>query len=605
MSPRWLLLAALLACKPAAGPATAPVDQPATAAPAPSVAWRDPPPVDRDKLRQHLAFLADDAQEGRPPGTAADLRVQDHVERAFRAAGLKPGFKDTYRQIFSFVDGVRLVPGKDSALDVGGRPIPHDLVPFARSTDAPLVAPLVYVGYGIPGDAPDSGDYAGILDKVKGAIVVARGGAPNDPHLDPTKTRAASKVIAARDRGAAGFILWEPDADVPYPNHGEANDLQLPALTVAKFGTRELLQAFGKRGKVTAEDPHAGLKPGAVARKSAKLHSPVERITLNTANVAGLLPGTGRGRLVVGAHMDHLGKGTSSSLAPGVRAIHNGADDNASGVAAMLVLAAALAEIPAELRPYDIQFVAFAAEERGLYGSKRAVEAMTPDEKKAVRAMLNFDMVGRLREQSLVVVGTGTSGAWPGLLERAARDPVDPGKSLLIKPSEDGFGASDQASYYAADIPVLHFFSGTHDDYHKPSDDLDKINVDGAARIADLAARLVAILQREQPAIDFRKVAQAAPRSGGFRVSLGTVPDYAAQADGLKLDGVKPGSPAEAAGMRKGDIIVKLGAREIHNMDDYMASFGELQPGVAVPVVILREGARLELSITPAAPTRR
>lgn len=600
--PSWLLLAALLACKPAVtGPTTAPDGTQATA---PAVAWRDPPRVDREQLRQHLAFLADDAQEGRPPGTQADMRVQDHVERAFRAAGLKPGFGDSFRQIFEFIDGVRLLPGKDSALDVGGKPIPHDLLPFSGSHDAPLAAPLVYVGYGIPGDAPDSGDYAGIVDKVKGAIVVIRGGAPSDPHLDPVKTRAPSKVIAARDRGAAGVILWEPDAEVPYPNHGEANDLKLPALTVAKGGTPALLAALGKRGTVTAADPHAGLKHGPL-RKSARLFSPVERITLNTANVAGLLPGTGAGRIVLGAHMDHLGKGTASSLAPGVREIHNGADDNASGVADLLVLASALAQIPAELRPYDLQFVAFAAEERGLYGSKRAVEALTPDDRKKILAMLNFDMVGRLREQSLVVVGTGTSSVWPGLLERAARDPQDPARSLTIKPSEDGFGASDQASYYAADIPVLHFFSGTHDDYHKPTDDLDKINVEGAAQIADLSARLVGIMLRDKPAIDFKKIAQATPRAGGFRVSLGTVPDYAAQADGMKLDGVRPGSPAEAAGLKKGDVIVKIGAREIHNMDDYMACFGDLQPGVAAPVVVVRDGARVELSIVPAAPTRR
>lgn len=603
LRPAWPLLLALLACTPAA---TGDRPAPPTGSQAPQVELRDPPPVDRDRLRQHLAFLADDAQEGRPPGTAADLRVQDHVERAMRAAGLKPGFGDSYRQIFDFIDGVRLVPGKDSALEIAGKPIPHALVPFSGSHDAPLVAPLVYVGFGIPGDAPDSGDYAGLLAQVKGAIVVARGGSPADPHIDPVKTRATAKLIAARDRGAVGFLLWEPEADVPYPNHGEANDLTLPALTVAREGTPALLQALGRRGAaVTAADPHAGLKRGALGRKPARLFSPVERVPLNTANVAGLLPGTGAGRLVLGAHMDHLGRGTSSSLAPGVRDIHNGADDNASGVAALLTLADALAQIPAEQRPYDLQFVAFAAEERGLYGSKRAVEAMTADERKRIVAMLNFDMVGRLREQSLVVVGVGTSGAWPGLLERAAKDPADPARSLLIKPSDDGFGASDQASYYAADIPVLHFFSGTHDDYHKPTDDLDKINVEGAAEVADLAARLVAILEHERPAIDFKKVAQAAPRGGGFRVSLGTVPDYAAQVDGLRLDGVRPGSPAEVAGLKKGDVIVKIGAREIHNMDDYMAAFADLQPGVAAPVAAVRDGARLELSIVPAAPTRR
>ncbi|MCY0992392.1 M20/M25/M40 family metallo-hydrolase [Nannocystis sp. ILAH1] len=597
----WLLLASLLACRPEQS-TQAPTSQP-TANDAPRSASQDPPPVEPGRLRGHLAFLADDAQEGRPPGTAADQRVEEHIEQAFRQLGLQPGFGDSFRQSFEFTDGVALRSGEQSVLQLGGKPVVHTLVPFAAASSAPVSAKIVYVGHGIPGDTPDSGDYAKLLDKVKGAIVVARSGAPADPHLDPAKTRVQSKVIAARDRGAVGFILWEPDATVPYPNHGEANDLQLPALAVSAAGTPDLLTAFGKKGPVTADNPHGGLKPGAVAKGS--LHSPVQRVTATTANVAGLLKGTGTKRIVLGAHMDHLGRGSSSSLAPGVDAIHNGADDNASGVAALLGVAAALAELPPEARPFDLQFVAFAAEEMGLLGSKRVVESLSPEARKDIVAMLNFDMVGRVRDNTVVVVGTGTSSAWPGLLDRAKVDPRDAARTLVIKPSEDGFGASDQASYYAVDIPVLHFFSGAHDDYHRPTDDFDKINLDGAVAIADLSVRLVALMQREQPVLDFKKIATAAPRGGGFRVSLGTVPDYAANVDGMKLTGVRPQSPAEAAGLKAGDIIVKIGKREIHNIDDYMACFGELQPGVAVPVVVDREGAKVELTITPAAPTRR
>ncbi|HEY8379853.1 MAG TPA: M20/M25/M40 family metallo-hydrolase [Nannocystis sp.] len=605
LRPASLFLAALLACRP--GPSVpAPAPTPAPAPPAAEPEVRDPPPVDVARLRAHLTFLADDAQEGRPPGTPADERVRDHIERAFRELSLLPGFGDSYQQVFEFTDGVALRPGEALDLRLGDRPIPAALVPFTTATTAPVVAPLVYVGYGIPGDTPDSGDYARILSQVKGAIVVARAGAPDDPHLDPTRTRAQSKLIAARDRGAVGFILWEPDTAVPYPNHGEASDLKLPAVSVTQVGTPELLRALGARKAVTPGDPHAGLKPGARSAKKASLHVPVERVTRTTANVAGLLPGTGGGkRIVLGAHMDHLGHGSASSLAPGVDAIHNGADDNASGVAALLAAAAALAQLPSEQRPYDLQFIAFAAEELGLLGSKRAVEALPPEQQKNIVAMLNFDMVGRVRDQSLVVVGTGTSSAWPRLLERVTPDPAGPARTLKLRASEDGFGASDQASYYAAGIPVLHFFSGTHDDYHRPSDDLDKINFDGAAAVADLSVRLVTLLLREQPTLDFQKIAEATPRRGGFRVSLGTVPDYAAGVDGIKLAGVKPQSPAEAAGLQAGDIVVRIGAREIHNMDDYMASFGELRPGVPVPIVVLRDGARVELTITPAAPTRR
>ncbi|HEY0136692.1 MAG TPA: M20/M25/M40 family metallo-hydrolase, partial [Nannocystis sp.] len=315
-------------------------------------------------------------------------------------------------------------------------------------------------------------------------------------------------------------------------------------------------------------------------------------------NIGGVLPGTGPRRIVVGAHVDHLGLGTGSSLAPGQRAVHNGADDNASGVATMLALAAALAGVPAASRPYTVEFVAFGAEEMGLLGSKHYVAGLSPDARAALVAMVNFDMVGRLQGDAVVVSGVGTSSLWKGLLAEVAAP-------LEVRPSEDGFGASDQASFYAAGLPVLHFCIGTHADYHKPSDDLDKINFPGAAAIGDLSLRVLGRLMRDQPNLDFIKVATPTPRAGGFRVSLGTVPDYGAKADGVALADVRPGGPAAAAGLKAGDVITLLGTREIHSLDDYMASFAELQPGVEVPVRVLRNGAAVDLRITPAAPQRR
>jgi hypothetical protein len=278
--------------------------------------------------------------------------------------------------------------------------------------------------------------------------------------------------------------------------------------------------------------------------------------------------------------------------------VHNGADDNASGVATMLALAAALARVPAAARPYTVEFVAFGAEEMGLLGSKHYIAGLSAEARAALVAMLNFDMVGRLKDDAVVVSGVGTSSLWKGLLAEVAGP-------LAIRSSEDGFGASDQASFYAAGLPVLHFFSGTHADYHKPSDDLDKINFPGAAAIGDLSLRVIGRLMRDQPTLDFIKVATPAPRAGGFRVSLGTVPDYGAKADGVALADVRPGGPAAAAGLRAGDVITLLGTREIHSLDDYMASFAELRPGVEVPVRVLRNGAAVDLKITPAAPQRR
>jgi aminopeptidase YwaD len=590
MRTRLGLALLLLACKPAG--TVAPPAEPTAPPAAPPNPWTAPPAVPADRLERHLAFLADDAQEGRAPGTAADQRVQQHIEAAFKELGLQPGFGASFVQPFAVTDGVRLIAGKTAHFKIGKADLAIELVPWSHPTTAAVEAPLVYIGHGVSDDPK-------LAALMKGAIVVARAGAPQDPHLDPTRTRAQNKLIAARDRGAVGFVLWDPDNDLPYPNHGEANDLTIPAVAVGKAGTPALLAAFGSRQPATLTDPHAGIVAGKKARAKAALHTPVERVVLTTANVAGVLPGAGPRRIVLGAHMDHLGLGTASSLAPGQTAVHNGADDNASGVAAMLALADALRQVAVEHRPYTVQFVAFGAEEMGLLGSKHLVTQLSDQDRQAIVAMLNFDMVGRLQNDSVVVSGVGTSSAWPKLLERAAAG------GLTIRPSEDGFGASDQTSFYAAGIPVLHFFSGTHGDYHKPSDDLDKINIPGAVKIGDLTLHLIGLLMQDQPRLDYVKVAAASPSRGGFRVSLGTIPDYAAKVDGVQITEAKKGGPAEAAGLKSGDIITKLGAREIHNFDDYMACFSELQPGAEVPIVIRRGDQTLDLKITPAAPSRR
>ncbi|HRI08201.1 MAG TPA: M20/M25/M40 family metallo-hydrolase, partial [Nannocystaceae bacterium] len=549
-----------------------------------------PPAIDAAALRAHLTFLADDAQEGRSPGTEADRRVQDHIEAAMRSLGLEPAFGGAYRQPFEVTDGIRPRDGAPSVLTLGKAALPHAMLPFGHDTaDAPPIeAELIFVGHGIAPEGPKTGDYTALGDKVRGKIAVVLTGAPNDPHLSPAATRPQSKVIAARDHGAVGVILVDPESDLPFPNHGQVTDLQIPVVAVTKAQAPALFAALGAR--------KGSPKPGARSRVKARLATPFTPVVLTTANVGGVLRGGGDDgrRIVLGAHMDHLGFGTSASLAPGAHEIHNGADDNASGVSTMLALAAALAQVPPASRPYDLVFFAFGAEEMGLLGSKHLVEAIPEAERPHMVAMLNFDMVGRLRENAVVVAGTGTAKQWPSLLERSAGP-------LTVRPSDDGYGASDQTSFYEVGVPVLHFFTGPHDDYHRPSDDLAAINVDGATAVGGLALRVVGLLMTERPALEYVKVARPTGTRGGFRVSLGTVPDYAAQVDGVKLSGVRPGGPAEAAGLRAGDVIVRIGDRDIHNLDDYMASFAALQPGVEVIVTVLRESDRVDLRLTPAA----
>ena len=590
------LLSLVLGCRtPAADTVDPEAAKPPVAKPAPTKPKAAALEADVARLRKDVEFLAHDDQLGRPPGTDADRRVQDYVEAELKLAGLRPAFGDGYRQPFEVTDGVRTTG--EPSLALGKQAVPFGLVPFSGATKAPVSAPLVFVGHGLAPDGKGSGDYKGIEAAVKGSIVVALGGAPkDDPHVNIAVTRPQSKLIAARDHGAVGFILWEPTIEVPYPNHGEANDLGLPAVWVGKAGSEALSKAFG--GKPGASP--SALKLGRKGKGKAAIHTPIEPVVLATANVAGVLPGReGSPVLVVGAHMDHLGEGTSSSLAPGVKAVHNGADDNASGVAVILEIARVLAALPVDERPYTVHFVAFGAEEMGLLGSKHYVEHLPPALRGRMVAMLNFDMVGRLgAEQGLVIAGMGTSSVWPELVERS-RGKQD------VRASEDGYGASDQTSFYEAGLPVLHFFTGTHSDYHKPSDDIDKINFAGAATVAGIALRVIHALSTEGITPDYIKVARTAPARGGFKVSLGTIPDYGAKVDGVRLTGVREGGAAAKAGLQKGDVIQRIGEREIHNLDDYMATFAVLEPGAKVEVAVLREGKTVTVELVPDAPSRR
>jgi aminopeptidase YwaD len=588
LSPHRLALATLVALLACDGP----TDN-ATQVPQPSAATVPAAPsVDAERLRAHVQFLASDAQEGRAPGSDADQRVQQYVEDAFKAAGLDPAFVDGYIQPFDVTDGVRPRQGAAVTFRVKGAAVPHAVVPF--TTDGAVEATAIYVGHGIATAGKGTGDYKDLADRVEGKIVIALDGGPDDPHVAPASLRPQSKLIAARDHGAAGFVLWDPTGEGGYPNHGRADDLGLPAVFVGTGGNTALLAAL--RAK-TLE----GLRPGTHTRKhKLSVATPVERVKIATANVAGRLVGSGASDkiLVLGAHMDHLGWGTSSSLSPGDRSIHNGADDNASGVAVVLELARELAARPVASRPHDILFMAFGAEEMGLLGSKYFVASLDPAVRARMIAMLNFDMVGRLAPEGLMVSGLGTAPQWPDLVEELRGD-------LKVRTTNDGYGPSDHGSFYEAKIPVLHFFTGPHEDYHRPSDDIDKIDFDGAARIASYAGRLAGRMLDEAMVPTYVEVARPTRRGGGFRVSLGTIPDYAAEVDGVALSGVRKGGAAEKAGLKKGDVITKLGEREIHNLDDYMASFATMHPGKVYPVIVQRDGKPVELEVTPDKPKNR
>ncbi len=319
-------------------------------------------------------------------------------------------------------------------------------------------------------------------------------------------------------------------------------------------------------------------------------------------NVMGRIRGNGEleGVVLIGAHYDHLGFGGEGSLEPDSRAIHNGADDNASGTAALLEAARQLQERRGQLRR-DVVVMAFSAEERGLVGASNIVR--TPPEGLAMEdviAMLNMDMVGRLRDDRLSVLGGDSAEEWDDLV-----GPLCDRYGFECSIGGDGFGSSDQSAFFAADIPVLHFFTGTHSEYHKPSDDADLINAEGAVRVAWLVSDVAGSVANRPGELTLVKTSDGPQRRMALKARLGTIPDYAGPADGspgLLLSDVRPDSPAEAAGLQRGDVIVQIGEMEIAGVQDYMVVLSEANPGDSAPVVVVRDGERVEMEVTFGAP---
>jgi hypothetical protein len=318
-------------------------------------------------------------------------------------------------------------------------------------------------------------------------------------------------------------------------------------------------------------------------------------------NVIGVLRGTDTAAervLVVGAHYDHLGRGGPGSAAPDrMGEIHNGADDNASGVAVLLDVAERLA---AERPARTVVFVAFTGEELGLLGSAHFVEH-APVPVRRMAAMLNLDMVGRLGERPLIVYGVGTAAEWRPLLERIAAE-----TGTVLAYQNDGFGPSDHTSFYAADVPVLHFFTNTHGDYHRPSDDPERIDEAGLQRVGAVVAAVARAVAHRPMTLTLQRGAGTRPGAGGgYGAYLGTVPDFSPVETGVLLGGVSPGSPAEKAGLLKGDIIVGLGAHEVRDLQGMTDALRAHRPGDEVRVRYLRDGRALEVTVVLGDRARR
>jgi aminopeptidase YwaD len=579
-----------------------------------------------ERIARHVQFLASDKLQGRRAGTPQADEAAAYIEKEFRSYGLKPGSQSGFLQPFTFVSAVKLGQGNSfqAQTATGGRvlKVTEDFMPLAFSSAEPAAGDVVFAGYGI--NAPELGfdSYAGVDPKGK-LVMILRGSPDGDnPHgrfADYTQPglEIQNKTLKAREKGARGVIFVSAENSFHEDRLSRLRhdlnflDSGIPTVVISRGAAASLLSTGGSSladAEGRAKEPSSAF---AIKDLTVQFKTDVVKINGRSANVVAVLTGSdpqlASEYVVIGAHYDHLGLGGPESLAANPEGqIHHGADDNASGTSGLLELARVLASERVKVKR-SIIFVAFSGEELGLLGSGAYTKNPVIPLASTV-AMLNMDMIGRLRNGSLFVGGVGTSPAWKPLIEKLnGPSPATPhgpetgsGSRFQLSYGEDGFGPSDHQSFYVHDVPVLFFFTGTHDDYHKPSDTADKINAEGLKQVAELVREIAVSVANEPQRIAFSKVkVDQRPTGRGFRVYLGTVPNYSDQSDGMKLDGVRPGSPAERAGLRAGDIVVRLGKTPVKNVYDYTYALGEMRAGEEVEALIRRDGKEMAVKITP------
>lgn len=606
-----------------------------------------------ERLKDDAIWLADPSREGRGLGTKGLDAAGEWVEARFKALGLEPAGTHGYRAPFEVTTAVK--SGAATALKVAGKAAEAaDFVPLGFSAQAKAKGAAVLAGYGIQDAELGLDDFKGL--NVKGKVVVLRRFTPEHEKLaTPEAQRKAGdlrkKVFTAKQAGAAAVIV----VDWPVPSKAPAGG------AASGGGAHGAGPAAPPAGRPAAAGPAAGAPPahgapapapttavGVTAGPELPREAPLptlrtegvgdsgipvlvvkrsvlepvwkkleakQRVEVELAvaldfekstafNVVGRIAAgkkAGDGVVVIGAHYDHLGYGGPDSLAPDKKEPHLGADDNASGTVTLLEIARTLTEQRAALTQ-DVIIVSFSAEEGGVRGSSALITAKPPWLTSAV-AMLNLDMVGRLRNNTLSVLGSATAPEWMEMVQASCAD-----ARVSCKASGDGYGPSDHMPFYTAGLPVLHFFTGAHSDYHKPSDSADKLNDVGMARVAQVVAGLATRVQGAK--LTYTKMPAPAGRGDArsFNASLGTVPDYGGPPPGVAgvlLSDVRPGGGADQAGMRRGDVLQKLGSFEIRSVEDLMFVLMQAKPGETVTAIVLRDGKPVALEATYQEGRRR
>jgi len=556
------------------------------------------PKITSGEVTNHIKYLASDELAGRFPGTDGDKLTVEYIVNEFEEYDIAPAGENGYLQPFDYVSEIKAGNGNYVAFGNGEilKGAGEEFIPVYLSSVGSAKDSMVFVGYGIDAPELNYSDYAGIDLKGKIAVMLMFSPGYDNPHDNPFSKyeRLRIKCAAAKQQGASGIIVIRgpetgDDELVKLRMSGPGENIDIPVMSLK----RVYIDYFFKRNNKSLQD---------VQKLIDSLRSPISFALLETAhiktelaktkaltnNVIGIIEGSDNSLknecILIGAHMDHLGDGMKyGSLHDSpVAEIHNGADDNASGVAGILELAQYYSTKKKDLKR-SIIFMTFSGEEAGLIGSAYFTKSELM-KKYNVVSMINLDMVGRLTDKKLTIGGTGTSSIWQGLL-----DSLNKTYNFSAAYNKDGYGPSDHASFYGKDIPVLFFFTGLHKDYHKPSDDWQLINADGEAKVLNMVVGIVNYVNSLSAKPDFIKVTEEKKETNmGFRVTLGVIPDYSSTKEGLEITGVKSGGVAEKSGLQGGDVITKLGQYEIKNIYDYTDALTKFKPGEESEVTFIR-----------------
>lgn len=563
--------------------------------------------VSVSNLRSWVAYLASEDLEGRlsiSPGAhkAADFIAEKFEEWGLEAKGSKGFFQD-------FEMTIGTMPGETNALAFQAKNSAQQTIdakqirPLGLSLNKSAEGIAVFAGYGL--SLPDKGydDYASI--EVKDKIVIVFRGAPDFIENANQFASVRRKAQTALEKGAVGLIVVNlPDNNRLLPLQGGGRGGMLPALNITKEAGDKIFATVNTTVATVAEKIKSNKKPVSASLDiNIKMTSEVKPRKGNARNVIGFLPGSDpklkEEVIVIGAHYDHLGYGEVGSLAPDSGGIHYGADDNASGTAGLMELAR-LFSLERKGLKRSLLFIAFSGEEEGLVGAGFFTRNPTVPMDK-ITAMINMDMIGRLKDNNLQIGGINSSPDWQAIIDKVNTD------GFKVSEERTGGGSSDHAVFFARGIPILFFFTGLHEDYHRPTDTPDKINYEGQARIVQFGYRLIKLVNERADRIKFESSRPSGgggtgPRGvGGARVRLGLMPDYTDDGQGVRITGVMPNSPAEKAGVKAGDRVIEIAGVKVKDVEEMTAQYANMKAGEPVKIKIMRDGKEMELTLIPQA----